>query len=280
MHWISRNRLWLDRLGPWLPGCVTVASLQIAEDCNVDRVRERLTGPLWKVVLLDPTRRDFPILADLPIRHGDEVVMPLPSNAMRQDCKLMEVGDQARQGFHTIPRSAHDGYCVVDHLSAWVAISNAPRPQSQSSAPRLPDVDPQGFPWVLVTAGASALALLLCALGLGLWALRRRRRNRVESGGSPQGPPGAKSGRGVGGPAGPVHRAALYKGDSVLESVLDPKLSPSTRRPSPGTPGWPPCGTPRRRDCSWGRASWWGSPARPWRTWRPTWPSSRRWTQT
>ena len=86
LHWIVRNGVWLDSIQSQLPQFVTVASMQIYEDCNFEKVKEHLVGPLWRVMLLDGATRDI-----LPIKlNGYQVVMPVPVPHRGQDCKIKE----------------------------------------------------------------------------------------------------------------------------------------------------------------------------------------------
>ena len=88
MHWIVRNRVWLDRINRKLPPLVTVASVQIGEQCNFHKVSEHLAGPLWRVLLLDATDAALPALH--PDVNGAELIMPIPSDPAMQDCKMTE----------------------------------------------------------------------------------------------------------------------------------------------------------------------------------------------
>ena len=86
MHWIVRNGRWLDSINSQLPEFVTVASMQIYEDCNFEKVQEHLKGPLWRVLLLDGST-NTPLTIKM---NGYEVVIPLEASDERQDCKMKE----------------------------------------------------------------------------------------------------------------------------------------------------------------------------------------------
>ncbi len=48
MHWILMNRGWFDKISAKnLPEFVTVASVQVMENCNFDKVQQHLAGPMW-----------------------------------------------------------------------------------------------------------------------------------------------------------------------------------------------------------------------------------------
>ena len=96
MRWVVRNGRWLDSIQDRLPEVVTVASVQIHEDCNAELVEAHLTGPLWRVQLLDGAT-----LRRVDLRPaGYEVVMPLSAPQGTQDCVVKddEVGPCARPG--------------------------------------------------------------------------------------------------------------------------------------------------------------------------------------
>ena len=102
MHWIVRNRVFLDSINAQLPEFVTVASVQIYEDCNYEKVAEHLAGPLWRVLLLDGATKE---VLDIKL-DGYELVVPIPAPSETQDCKLKE---EVCAGMHSKGRDPGGG---------------------------------------------------------------------------------------------------------------------------------------------------------------------------
>jgi len=161
MHWIVRNGVFLDSINAQLPEFVTVASVQIYEDCNYEKVAEHLAGPLWRVLLLDGATKE---VVDIKL-DGYELVVPIPAPSETQDCKLKE---EELNAWRTVPRSKVSGFCVVDNIFGWVSVTDPTLFAGADDGP---------FSWVLLWALLAALGLLLL-LGLCLWLLLRQWRRR------------------------------------------------------------------------------------------------------